>query len=95
MIVHNSVSTTARDDGIRQVHEWYRLAQYVSTRQLNAIESTKDSVEHWLAGTIVPSSHEQGKRSTIIERGALLKEIKTNLQTKGIFMTAIAAIVGS
>ena len=67
LAVHdNSIHSTARLDGIREVHEWYRLARHVLASQSNAVEHTNSSVEKWLAGLEAPILHEQGKRSIII-----------------------------
>ncbi|CAF9942029.1 MAG: hypothetical protein ALECFALPRED_009456 [Alectoria fallacina] len=59
-IAHDtSTSSTVREEGIRLVYQWYRLARHVSMSQLHALESTKVIVEMCLTGVTVPSSHEQ------------------------------------
>ncbi|CAD6592326.1 MAG: hypothetical protein ASARMPREDX12_005981 [Alectoria sarmentosa] len=59
-IAHDaSISSTVREEGIRQVYQWYRLARHVSMSQRHAIESTKAIIEMWLTGVTVPCSHEQ------------------------------------
>lgn len=75
--------------------KWYRPAQHLSISQLFAIESTKGSVERWLARILAPSSREQSKRFTIMGNGALLIGAKKNLQVRGTFMIVIALTVGS
>lgn len=94
LAVHDSsIPSTARIDGIRQVHEWYRLARHVWASQSNAVEPANSSVEKWLAGLEAPILHEQGKRSIIMTKIALLTGTKTKLQTRSTPLTVIVANV--
>ena len=61
---NGSISPPVEEERTSQVHQKDGLAaaQHVSTSRLNAIQSTTDRVEQWLARVIEPSYHsEEGK----------------------------------
>ncbi|CAD6585320.1 MAG: hypothetical protein ASARMPRED_002128 [Alectoria sarmentosa] len=89
-IAHDaSISSTVREEGIRQVYQWYRLARHVSMSQRHAIESTKAIIEMWLTGVTVPCSHEQGHESRLI---AVAEACMTNGLPNDIRLMVLALV---